>query len=182
MERNPIPFFSALSAMREAGEISDGDFIVVLRATGNDDVYAPILREMNIENIVDLAPSISYSEALREMSVADGLLLFQAANCNHQVPAKLYEYFRAQRPVLALSDQGGDTAATMRDCDLFDIVDLDDADIIRTGLHKFIAAIKANTAAVANLDKAKSYSRRAQTEKLAGLFESIIAGKSDRTE
>lgn len=174
LERNPLPFFNALSEMRKDGEISGESFRVILRATGHDDTYAPVLRELKIDDLVELAPSIPYNDALREMCDSDGLLLFQAANCNHQVPAKLYEYFRARRPVLALSDHDGDTAATMRECGLTDIVDLEDAQSIRAGLSRFIALIKANTAGVADLDKARSYSRRAQTGKLARLFESIV--------
>ena len=174
MERNPLPFFDALAQLRKEGAISADNFKVILRATGHDDTYAPILREQGIDDLVELAPSIPYGEALEEMCNADGLLLFQAANCNHQVPAKLYEYFRAQRPVLALSDDDGDTAATMRECGLTDIVDLDDTGSIREGLIRFLAAIRTNTAGVANLDKARSYSRRAQTEKLAQLFETIV--------
>ena len=54
------------------------------------------------------------TRALAEQLAADGLLLFQAANCNHQIPAKLYEYLRAGRPILALTDAAGNTAATLR--------------------------------------------------------------------
>ena len=35
---------------------------------------------------------------------ADGLLILQAANCNEQIPAKLYKYLRARRPIVALTD------------------------------------------------------------------------------
>lgn len=174
IERNPVPFFKALSVMRAEGEIKSGSFKVILRASGHDDEYEPIIRELAIDDLVELAPSIPYGEALQEMCDADGLLLFQAANCNHQVPAKLYEYFRAQRPILALSHHDGDTAATMRECGLTDIVDLDDTHGIRDGLRHFIAGIRAGTSRVADLEKAQSYSRREQTKKLACLFENII--------
>jgi len=35
---------------------------------------------------------------------ADALLVMQASNCNAQIPAKIYEYLRAGKPILALTD------------------------------------------------------------------------------
>jgi hypothetical protein len=65
--------------------------------------------------VVLLAPALPYREALRETMDVDGLLVFQAANCNHQIPTKIYEYFRTRRPILALTDPSGDTAAALRE-------------------------------------------------------------------
>ena len=48
------------------------------------------------------------------MLTVDGLLVLQAANCNDQIPAKTYEYLRAQQPLLALTDPAGDTADVIR--------------------------------------------------------------------
>ena len=46
-----------------------------------------------IQDLIELAPLVPYEgRAFAEQLAADGLLLFQAANCNHQIPAKLYEY------------------------------------------------------------------------------------------
>jgi len=42
------------------------------------------------------------------------LLLLQASNCNSQIPAKVYEYLRAGKPILALTDPEGDTATLLR--------------------------------------------------------------------
>ena len=70
----------------------------------------------------------------------DGLLILQASNCNQQIPAKLYEYVRARRPVLALTDPVGDTAATLRGAGLTSIARLDDAVSIAAAIPAFIAA------------------------------------------
>jgi hypothetical protein len=87
----------------------------VLRATGCDDCLRGLLGQLRIDDIVMLEPRVGYREALAEMLAADGLLVLQAANCNYQVPAKLYEYLRARRPILALTDAAGDTAQTLAD-------------------------------------------------------------------
>ena len=43
------------------------------------------------------------------MRRADGLLLFQGAQCNRQIPAKAYEYLACRRPIIGLIDSSGDT-------------------------------------------------------------------------
>ena len=52
---------------------------------------------------------ISHIEAIDEMRRADGLLLFQGAQCNRQIPAKAYEYLACRRPIIGLIDSFGDT-------------------------------------------------------------------------
>ena len=172
-ERNPLPFFEALSEAKREGALSADRHRIVLRATGHDGEFVSVLKRLRIDDIVELAPGVAYGEALREMLCADGLLLFQASNCNHQIPAKLYEYLRAQRPILALTDARGDTAATMRDCGLSDIADIESAADIKSKLTTFLRAIDHGSARRVDPDVAQRYSRRAQTKQLAQLFEQI---------
>jgi hypothetical protein len=109
------------------------------------------------------------------MMAADGLLIFQAASCNHQIPAKLYEYLRSGRPILALTDPAGDTAATMRECGANTIARLDDAGDIENRLQEFIGMLRARTASGVAPDVASRYPRRAQTANLAALFDRVGA-------
>src|SRR5699024_9966127 len=69
--------------------------------------------QYGLQDLVEVAPPISYRDAIAEMMGADVLLVFQGSNFNAQIPAKIYEYIRAQRPVLALLDPVGDTAAQL---------------------------------------------------------------------
>ena len=65
------------------------------------------LQKRSIGDIVYLEKGVSYQEALEEMLSVDALLIFQAKNCNHQIPAKIYEYFRANKPIFAITDKEG---------------------------------------------------------------------------
>jgi glycosyltransferase involved in cell wall biosynthesis len=168
-ERDPRQFFSALCKLRSSGEISAERLQIVLRATGNDGVYASMIEQMGLSDIIKLAPTIGYREALREMLSADGLLLFQAANCNHQIPAKLYEYLRAGQPIFALTDHAGDTAATLRAAGVTDIVNLADEQEIIEGLRRFLTS-SINGSGVSQATAAQ-YSRRAHTAELAKLLD-----------
>jgi glycosyltransferase involved in cell wall biosynthesis len=174
-ERDPRPFFEALSRLKHSGDIDHERLKIVLRATGHDAHYAPMLAAANIGDIVELAPPVSYREALAEMLRADGLLLFQASNCNNQIPAKLYEYLRAQRPILALTDPKGDTAAALRETGTGEIVRLDRAEDIAAGLRRFVGALEAGKAALPSAERVRSYDRAAAAAKLAQLLEDVTA-------
>jgi len=170
-ERDPRPFFDAVAALHAKGIVDSSNLQVVLRATGHDEYYGPMLEERGIADIVQLVPGIPYLSALREMLEADGLLLFQAANCNHQIPAKLYEYLRAQRPILALTDSAGDTAGVLRDVGLdSSIVALDNAQAIANSLEFFLESIHSGTAPVVTSELISNYSRRSGVSKLAELL------------
>ncbi len=176
-ERDPGPFFRAIAELKSAGVVSAARLQVVLRATGYDDHYAPQLAALGIDDVVRLAPAVAYRDALTEMLRADGLLLFQAANCNHQIPAKLYEYLRAQRPILALTDPAGDTAGTLREAGAGEIVRLDDAGHIAAGLTRFLDQLDSGCASLPGEPVVASYDRAVGAAKLAQLLDEITAGR-----
>lgn len=174
-ERDPRPFFAAVQRLKTRGDMSAERVRIILRATASDDLYRPMLRDAGIDDIVELAPSLPYRAALQEMLSADGLLLFQAAMCNHQVPAKLYEYLRAGRPVLALTDHQGDTAQALRQSGTGVLCDLTDAQDIALHLGQFLKGIEAGTAEGASRAVAERFSRRARTAELARLLNDVAA-------
>ena len=69
---------------------------VTFLPTGHDEFIKQAIEQHNIDDIVLLAPDVSYSQALQEMCEADGLILLPAANCNQQIPAKIYEYMASR--------------------------------------------------------------------------------------
>ena len=172
--RDPRAFFEALGGLQRAGHLSAESLRIVLRASGSEDFYAGLLRERGIEDIVLLEPAIPYREALVEMLQADGLLIFQASNCNYQIPAKLYECLRARRPILALTDPAGDTAALLRAEHIDTILPLDDAAAIRAGLLDFLARLRAGTAPCGNEASVSKHAREARTAELAELLDDVL--------
>lgn len=178
-ERDPVPLFKALAALLAEGAISSTTLRVLLRATGHDGYLAGLIREHGIESVVELAPHVPYRAALIEMLGADALLVLQATNCNHQVPAKLYEYLRARRPILALTDPAGDTAATLRQAGIDSMAPLNDHDAIRAMLPRFLQQVRAGTAPLAAAGAIASHSRRARTEQLARLLDQMTADSKE---
>jgi hypothetical protein len=172
-ERDPVPFFQALADLKAGGTVTAARLRVVLRATAHDDFLVPLIEKYGIGDIVSLAPHIAYRDALAEMLGADGLLVLQATNCNHQIPAKLYEYLRARRPVLALTDTIGDTAAALRHAGIDTIGPLDDKAGIQAALLRFLELAEAGEAPLASDEAVAANSRRARTAELARLLNEV---------
>ncbi len=172
-ERDPRPFFAALADLKARGRIGPQNLKVVLRATGCDEYLRGILRPLGITDIVRLEPPVGYGAALAEMLAADGLLVLQAANCNDQVPAKLYEYLRARRPILALTDAGGDTARTLADAGIDTIAPLDSQALIAEQLIRFVELVRDGRAPVADTSCIAAASRRSRTAELARQLEAV---------
>lgn len=172
-ERDPNHFFLAISRLVQKGIINHNRVKIILRATGHDQLFQPILQRLGIDDVVSLEPGVSYRQALKEMFMADGLIIFQAANCNHQVPAKVYEYFRARRPILALTDINGDTAKTLVEAGLLDIVPLDNAEAIQKKLLDFLTKIENESATVANDGAINKYSRQEAAGVLAKCLDEV---------
>jgi glycosyltransferase involved in cell wall biosynthesis len=170
-ERNPTHFFKAIAALKNEGSVTSQDLRVVLRASSNEALYQNELCRLGIEDIVKLEPGLDYLRALREMMAVDGLLLLQASNCNAQIPAKVYEYLRAGRPILALTDPAGDTAKTVATAGGAALIaPLDSQPAIERALMKFLERIRARTWRPVPDDVVRRYSRESQTAVLADVL------------
>lgn len=170
-ERDPTQFFVALGRLRREGVINSADLKVRFRAAVHDDLLRSLADEHGVQDLVELCPPIPYREALREMLSVDGLLVMQASNCNAQIPAKVYEYLRADRPILALTDAVGDTAGVLRAAGLPDIVRLDSADEIAAALPPILQRWRAGSAARPQAAAVRQASRFGRAEQLAELLE-----------
>lgn len=172
-ERDPTAFFAALEELLHAGDISGANLKIVLRASGDEDHYRALIRAHGLGDIVFLEPPVAYREALQEMLDADGLLIFQASNCNHQIPAKVYEYLRARRPIFALTDPAGDTAGLLREAGLDTISPLDSKEAIIQGLRDFLFRLREARAPIASDTVVASHTRESRTGELSRLLDSI---------
>jgi len=172
--RNPVPFFEALANLKRAGVLTASNIHVTLRASGAEAQYAMALKQLGLGDIVTLAPFMPYKDALAEQVRADGLLLFQGPEYDHQIPAKLYEYIRLSRPVFALVGAQGDTAEILRAIPHATMAPLNDAGAIEAGLRGFINGLCGG--AFDNISKSgiDAYSRRGTATRLAELLNRVL--------
>ena len=104
--RDPRPLFVALRKAADAGAVDLAAIRVKFIGPGkyaDAEEVRSSLKRLGLEQTVEFSPRVSYQESLMELASADLLLLLQASpDTASLVPAKLYEYLRTFRPVLAL--------------------------------------------------------------------------------
>lgn len=174
-ERDPTQLFVALGRLQAAGVLSPADLHIRFRASVHDDLLRKLAQTHGVQDFVELCPAMPYREALVEMMSVDALLIMQASNCNAQIPAKLYEYLRAGKPVLGLTDPAGDTAGVLRGAGLHDVARLDSADEIAMVLQRLVPDWKAEKAILPQGIAVKQASRRGRSEAFAAILNGITS-------
>jgi hypothetical protein len=171
-ERDPSALFHALARLKAEAQISAAALSVELRACGHEAEYAKRLKALGIEEVVQLLPPLPYRDSLQDAAGADGLLLLQAACCDHQIPAKAYEYLRLHKPILALTTQTGDTAALLKQSGGATIVDLEDENAIYQAIPEFLRQVRTGGHPLPG--STNSYSRRSQAKQLAACLDRVL--------
>lgn len=175
-ERNPTAFFDAVAELRDEGRLDATAVEFVFRGSGHEAQYQQQLQQLRLQGLVELRPAIPYAEALREMAGADACMLFQASNCNQQIPAKLYEYLYCRKPIFALTDPVGDTGQLLAELNISPITPLDDKQQIKAALPEYIRRLQQQQVAVPRVEQVMRYSRRTLTQELASLLEHFAPG------
>jgi glycosyltransferase involved in cell wall biosynthesis len=170
-ERDPTWLFAALARLVDEQRLVRGKFKIRFRAAVHDELLRTLAQQHRLGDFVEVLPPIGYRAALEEMVRAEALLILQAANCNEQIPAKIYEYLRAGQPILALTDAQGDTAGILREAGIDSIARLDSEDEIVALLGRFVSAQgDGSLHAVAHSDYVARASRTMRAGELAGLL------------
>ena len=173
--RDPTPFLEAVAALKRQGLADAASLRIVLRAPGDIADIASMVERVGVADIVEVAPPVPYRKALDEMLAADGLMVFQGSLFNTQIPAKMYEYFRARKPILGLVDLAGETARVLGRSGFDDLAPADSAEAIAPVLSSFIGKVRTGQAAVASEALIRSSSRQHRASELAALFDAANA-------
>jgi hypothetical protein len=178
--RDPSAFLGALATLKARGAIGADSLRVVLRAPGNSAGVSALIEQYGVADIAATAEPVPYREALAEMGAADGLLLFQGTPFNNQIPAKVYEYFRARKPIFGLVDPKGETARVLNAAGFDDTAVIGDAGEIAGRLERFLARLREDTAHVASPELVERSSRAHRARQLAMLFDEIAGDAQQR--
>lgn len=174
-ERDPAALFRALGDLKRKGRLRSGDVIFRFRAAVHEDLLRSLAATEAINDLVEILPPLPYRNAIAEMLTADALLVLQADNCNEQIPAKLYEYLRAAKPILGLATPAGDTGRKLLDLGYPDVVPLESAELIEAVVPRFLESLRSGQAFRPSADTIAGYSRRGLTARLAALFDTVHA-------
>lgn len=178
--RDPRPLFAALRRAADRGDVDLGKICVRFIGGGGyaeSDAMRKSVKDLRLEGSVDFLPRVAYDQSLLELSRANVLLLLQASpDTANLVPAKLYEYLRTFRPVLALVCPGATAevlAATRGGWAIApeDAQSLQDTikEIYRLWLQGTLGDVRAQA------DVLRQFDRRALTGTLAAVFNELAA-------
>jgi glycosyltransferase involved in cell wall biosynthesis len=171
-ERDPRALFEALGRLRAAGRVDAGTLRIRFRAPVHAALLEQLARDSRTTDLIEVLPPVPYRDALQEMLRADGLLVMQGSNCYEQIPAKLYEYFRARRPILGLADPQGDTGKVMREAGVAHIARLEDPHRVEEAMASYLEQMRRGALAAPTLS---DMSRQARAKAFAGLLEEARA-------
>jgi glycosyltransferase involved in cell wall biosynthesis len=109
--RNPAPLFRALRRAIDSGRIETGRFKLrfVGRASLSGVNLPAVIADAGLDRVVEFGGHAPRRTVIEEMRQASALLILQPIT-TFSIPAKLYEYMAAGRPILALAEPGGETA------------------------------------------------------------------------
>ncbi len=169
-ERDPSAFFQAISRLKRNRRIDASQVEFRLRATGHENLYKDRVKELDIDDLVTFPGPIAYHDALAEIMDADVLMIFQDRTCDWQIPAKLFEYMRAKRPMLVWASDGSDTTNLLKAYDDYHLTaPLDDTDRIESQICRFIERDDWTP----REGDISLFSRKAQAKELADIMKSI---------
>lgn len=176
LRRDPVPLLDALAAWnREAGRRK-----ARLDVIGRSDLpidLAEEIRRRGLENDVVMTGQLPYREALQAMAQAGILVLFDTPGRKIGVPAKLYEYFGARRPILALAEEGGDTALVLRDSGVVHrLASPKDAGQIQQALAEL--APHAAAAMPPLGERLQRYTRAQLGREMASILDRLVGGRA----
>lgn len=108
--RDPSPLLRALARLIETGSIARRGIRVrfIGRASVTGVNLPELARDLALHDVVEFVNHLPRRAVLQQMLNASALLIVQPVT-TVSVPAKLYEYMAAGRPVLALVEPGGET-------------------------------------------------------------------------
>ena len=113
------------------------------------------------------------------LSAADILVLFDSPGRRIGVPAKLFEYLGAGRPILALAESDGDTSAILRSSGVpHRIAPPKDAAMIGRAIAELKLEMRS-AHQIADPTRLHRFTRESITESLAQLLDSLIDERTD---
>jgi glycosyltransferase involved in cell wall biosynthesis len=102
----PVYFFEAVKELLEDNPRLEKEIEVNFVGSGD---FANVITGLGLEKIVNYLGYMSHNECLRQVLKADVVLLIVGQDYAVNIPAKVFEYLAARKPILALATPGAAT-------------------------------------------------------------------------
>jgi hypothetical protein len=148
------------------------------------DKHASLVQEYGLSDVVELLGMTPHQVAVQQQLLADVLLLIVGNGAGSEVvlTGKVFEYFGARRPILALAPLDGPAAQLIRDTQTGWVIDSEDVPTICHTLEQLYTDWVAHQLHYApNTELVQRYDRRVLTRQLAQLFDQLVAVRGKAT-
>ena len=181
--RDPRPLLEALRKCADAGTIDLARTRVRLLGGGpfaDSRELRDAIDRLQLRDVVETIARVPYAQSLEQLAASDVLLLLQSSpDTVGLVPAKLYEYLRAQKPVLALVPAGA-TAEVLSITGGGWAISPQNSKALCEALAKAFRGWQDGTLADhrADMSVLRRFDRRELTRQLARLFDRLVLGQA----
>lgn len=173
--RDPRPFLDALVQWRKTFQVPELRVEFLGRTAGHGVDLTVEIANRDLEGMVQVRDQVSYGQSLEIMRGADLLVLLDSPGRRVGVPAKVYEYLGAGRPILALAEPDGDTACILRESGLvYDQAQAGDAQAILLSLERLVKQVESGEPSAPDPEKIVRFTRENLAGQLAGLLQVLV--------
>ncbi len=171
-ERTPYFFLDVLKELLKKKLLPDN---IEFRFIGNyfKDIEK-MLKDNRLRKVIKIVTQVSHQESIVHLLQSDFLLLFIAKRKSEIVlPAKIFEYLAAKKPILAMIPEKGEAAKLIKENNAGLISEIDDEKAIMQNILKMIDLHKSNKAESffdLNLNDYNKYERKHLTKQLSNIL------------
>ncbi len=171
--RNPAVLWQALSELCAADPVFKNDLVISFTGKNDHSVDEMLQTYALTENSKHYG-QVDHPIAIRHMRSAAVLLLLvnDAQDIRGRIPAKLFEYLAARRPVLAIGDTQGDAAHILQETQAGVMLGLQDKQAVKDTVMRYYADWKAQRLSVPPVDITR-YSRKQLAAAYARLLDAL---------
>ena len=174
-ERDPRPLFKGLRLLLDRKTVKSSDIQIDFYGSGTESAvskFREIVDSLNLTPNVNFLPRLSHQKMLQEMVESDALLIIQAACCDAQIPAKIYEYFCIGKPIIALTTETGETGRLIKKTRSGIIAQGDKPLAIADVFEDVVQCVRKNKfLPTISKEKLEYFSRTNQAKKLSKILE-----------
>ncbi len=178
-KRSPKQFLAAVKKLLLSGDIDPRRIEVRLigRMAVTDSESLSMLEDVELSPVLNRIEWRPHSEVLKDLAEASLLLLVQPET-RSQIPAKIYEYAAARRPVLALAELDGAVAHMIAEENWGTVAYWNDVDAIATEIKNYYDNhFNSNNPSKSSRGNVDRYSTEYLAGRLVQIFEQFDKSK-----
>lgn len=179
--RDPRPLLRCLAELNKAAPTGAPRFRLKLlgRSDGSFDIHDEV-RSNSLTDTVDLLGQVPHELVLSLIANADILVSIQGPKYQNSIPAKVYEYMAFSKPILQLSEPGGDIDWALKTSQIpHRVVSQFDEPGIKQAIGELAAEVEHQRVAPVDAQHVRVFTRAYLAERLAAELDAVARPASE---